>query len=212
MHRMFSALGLIFGLLLTAGLSAGAQVPDDCRISAETLAGIRLMLTAEDSGIFFEIWTHEEIACACIDLYYNDPSDAGFHDRVITGAVVLLGMTEDPRAVPVLIDAIDTHPPQALYALGNFPTVEALNALVAHVCDENPEARENAAEGLRRMPPSPSDAIPDGWQEALAAAIDEVDAWLPHENEADFILYFYDARSNLSELLEAATAGSAGTE
>lgn len=202
MHRMLRIFTVSIALLIiTAGISS-AQIPSDCEISPDTLAGIRQMLTAPDNGIFFDIWTREEIACACIHLYYNDPPDANYHDRVIAGAVVLLGKTEDPRAVPVLIDAIDTHGPQALYALGNFPTVEALLALKEYIGDEDPELRDNAAEGLRRMP-APG-KIPTGWKDALKSAINEIESWLPNEDEPTLREYFQDALKNLKTLLTKA--------
>ncbi len=197
--------------LLLSG-PAVASVPDDCELPDDTMADIRLLLTAEDNGPFFELWTHEELACAAIDIYYNDPEDAGYHDRVVAGAVVLLGMTEDPRAVPVLIDAIDTHAPQALYALGNFPTVESLHALVSHIQDADVSARENAAEGLRRMWSPQPDAMPDGWSEALEEAIEEVETWIEEEPEWDVVEYFEDALENLEELLESAEVVPSGEE
>jgi hypothetical protein len=199
LYRPIIATTWLLSMLLI--LPTYAQVPPDCEISDDVLQGIRQMLTAEDNGLFFEIWSNEDIACACIELYYNDPPDAFLHDRVITGAVVLLGMTGDPRAVPVLIDAIDTHPPQALYNLGNFPTVNALNALTAHVRDENPEARENAAEGLRMMGAPPEGEMEDGWLDALISARDEVGDWMLIEPEADFRDYFIDAYTNLEHLI-----------
>ncbi|MFH1676269.1 MAG: hypothetical protein ABIC40_04510, partial [bacterium] len=152
MRRIVSIIFLVAIALLVGGSILFAQVPNDCKVDPGTVADIRRMLTAEDNGLFFEMWTNEEIVCSCIDLYYNDPPDAFIHDRVITGAVVLLGMTGDKRAVPVLIDAIDRYPAQVLYNLGNFPTIDSLNALVENIDSENLEARDNAAEGLRRMP------------------------------------------------------------
>lgn len=209
---LFSIVTVSVLILLASVSTARAQVPADCRIGADTVAGIRQMLTAEDNGLFFEIWTSEELACACIEIYYNDPPDAFMHDRVVTGAVVLLGQTGDPRAVPVLIDAIDTHPAQALYNLSNFPTVDALNALVAHIRDENDEARENAAEGLRNMRVPSSDEIEEGWGDALEAALDEVGDWMIEEPVPDIRDYFLDDHANLESLLEAATAAAGAVD
>jgi len=209
MHRLLTIVSIFLGLMLTMASTAAAQGVTPCQVSDETVAAIRQMLTAPDNGIFFDIWTREEIACACIELYYDDPQDAPFHDRVIAGAIVLLGKTEDPRAVAVLIDAIDSHGPQALYALGNFPTVEALNALVANVRNDDPESRENAAEGLRHMPAPPDNAIPDGWVDALKAAIDEVGDWMMIEPEPTFKDYFLDAHYNLTQLLAQAQSATA---
>ncbi len=208
MHRGFLILTLTFCFILIPVLPVSANVPDNCDLPDSTLADIRQMLTAEDNAIFFEIWTYDEIFCACVDIYYNDPEDADFHDRVMNGAIVLLGRTEDPHAVPVLIDAIETHGPQALYALGNFRTVESINALVEHISDEDGSNRENAAEGLRNMLP-PADK-PDGWTEALTNAIDAVSAWIDQEPDWDIAIYFEDALVNLEFLLENAQA-SAGT-
>ena len=205
-HRWLSIIVIPAALLIFGVSGASGQVPSDCQLPADTVAGIRQMMTAIDNAMFFELWTSEEIACACIDIYYNDPPDADFHDRVVLGAVALLGKTGDPRAVPVLIDAIDTHGPQALYALGNFPTVDALNALTANVRNDDFGLRENAAEGLRHMP-APSD-IPDGWQEALEAAIQEVSDWLPNETDPDFRGYFNDALDNLTQLLDQAKSSA----
>jgi hypothetical protein len=201
-YRLFLPVLLILGFAVTVL----AQVPSDCAVSDDVYYGIRRMLTAYDNGTFFEIWTPEEIACACIEIYYNDPVDADFHDAVITGAVALLGKTNDRRAVPVLIDAINTHPAQALFNLGNFPTVDAINALTAHVRDENPEARENAAEGLRHMRAPSVSEMEDGWATALESAIDEVGDWMLVEDEPTFREYFLDAYSNLQNLIESSKA------
>jgi HEAT repeat protein len=163
------------------------------------------MLSAPDNQVFFDLWSVDEITCACIELYYNDPPTADFHNHVIRGAVVLLGETGDPRAVPVLIDAIDTHGPQALYALGNYSTVEALNALVDNIRNDDPSNRENAAEGLRRMQ-APSDGIPDGWVQALETAADKVGEWMAIEPDSSLKGYFVDAHTKLKKLLEQARA------
>jgi len=200
----------LLGQLLTAVSPACADVPPDCNLSPDTVAEIRLYLTAEDNVPFLDMWTAGELVCATIDIYYNDPEDAYLHDRVLTGAVVLMGMTGDSRAVPVLIDAIDTHPSQALYNLGNFPTVDALNALVANVRNEDDEARENAAEGLRRMQAPATGEVEDGWAEALDAALVEVGEWMIQEPVEDFRNYFLDAYANLENLQETAQT-SAGT-
>ncbi len=192
------------GLLLLFITPAGATVPPDCNLAPEVVAEIRLYLTAEDNVPFMDMWTPGELVCASIDIYYNDPVDAHLHDRVLTGAVVLMGMSGDSRAVPVLIDAINTHPSQALYNLGNFSTVEALNALVANVRNEDDEARENAAEGLRRMQAPLSGDIEDGWNDALDAALTEVGEWMIQEPVEDFRNYFLDAYANLENLREAA--------
>ena len=209
MHRSFQILATALGLLLITISTSTAQVPSDCTVSSDTVARIRQMLTAPDNATFFDLWSTQDIACACIDIYYNDPPSAMFHNQVVRGAIVLLGQTADPRAVPVLIDAIDTHGPQALYALGNFPTVEALKALTANVRNEDDESRENSAEGLRRMSPPKAGEIPDGWSAALKAAIKEVEAWLPKEKEPTFLDYLKDARENLKKLLtQAASAGT----
>jgi hypothetical protein len=204
---------LISMVLLTISIQpVRSQVPEGCDVSAGVKADIRQMLTAEDNGVFWGIWSDNDIVCACIDIYYNDPEDAFLHDRVVAGAVVLLGQSGDPRAVPVLIDAIETHPAQALYNLGNFSTVEALNALAANVGNDDVEARDNCAEGLRRMlsPDHPSEA--DGWTEALQAAIDAVDAWIVEEPETDIREYYVDALINLEQLMETATVEVSGTE
>ena len=212
MRRMLFGIPLtLLMMLILLGSQVSAQDRGDCEISDDALAGIRQMLTAEDNQVF-DAWSTGEIVCACIEIYYNDPPDAHLHDAVVTGAIVLLGNTGDLRAVPVLIDAIDTHPPQALYNLGNFPTVDALKALTAHVRDDNIEARENAAEGLRRMPAPSSTVIEDGWLDALQEARDEVVAWIELEPEPDFRDYFIDAYNNLDRLIEhALAAGGAGT-
>lgn len=200
---------LIFTLLIQPG---AAQVPGDCETTAGVMVDIRQMLTAEDNGIFFGIWSDDDIVCTSIELYYHDPEDAYRHESVVMGAVVLLGQTGDPRAVPVLIDAIETHPAQALYNLGNFSTVEALNALTANVRNEDFEARDNCAEGLRRMESPMGPVYEDGWVEALEAALEEVSGWITEEPELDIRDYYLDAYINLELLLETASAAPAGTE
>ncbi|MCX6644815.1 MAG: HEAT repeat domain-containing protein [bacterium] len=201
--------------ILTLGIlsqPAFAQVPSDCDVSAGVKVDIRQMFTAEDNGVFWDIWSHDDIVCTCIDLFYNDPVDAFLHGRVVAGAVVLLGQSEDPRAVPVLIDAIDTYPSQALYNLGNFSTVEALNALTANVRNEDVEARDNCAEALRVMKSPDGPVFETGWVDALQVAIDEVSAWITEEPELDIRDYYVDAFINLGQLLDTATTGVSGTE
>jgi len=211
MHRAL-LISTVIALFLAGAVSpVFADIPDDCDLDTNTLLGIRQMLTAEDNGDF-SYWTPEELACACITLYYADPVDDDFNERVAAGAVVLLGMTEDPRAVPVLIDAIDTHPAQALYNLGNFPTVESLTALTENIRNEDDEARENAAEGLRRMPVPNPDDVSEEWVEALETAIGEVSDWIPEEPEPWFREYFEEAYDNLTALHESATQAVSGVE
>jgi len=193
-------------LLLLLIVPSFAQDTGDCEISDAVVANVRLYLTAEDNVPFFDIFTVDEITCACIDLYRNDPVDAPFHDRVIAGAVVLLGQTGDPRAVPTMIDAIETHPSQALYNLGNFSTVDSLNTLVANIRNLDDESRESAAEGLRQLKVPVE--IEDGWVTALENAIAEVGDWMTQEPVPDFQLYFIDAYANLQFLLENATSTS----
>jgi hypothetical protein len=203
MHRLLYGLLVLLFIPMTL-LALPASATEDCEVSPDIVAGVRLLLTGEDATGYFDIWSPDEIACACIEIYYNDPEDGNYHDRVVTGAVVLLGQTGDPRAVPVLIDAIDTHPAQALYNLGNFPTVDAVNALAAHVGDENFEARENAAEGLRNMLPPGDEDMEDGWVDALDNAISVVSEWIPDEPEEDIREYFVDALTNLQNLKQSA--------
>jgi HEAT repeat protein len=208
MFRRFIPFLSALTIILTAA-PAMADIPVDCRISPDTLADIRQMLTAEDNALF-DLWTAEELFCACATIYYTDPEDADFHDRVMNGAVVLLGQCGDPRAVGVLIDAIETHPAQALYALGNYSTPESVNALVAHIRDDDGSARENAAEGLRNMQ-APSE-IPEGWEAALSDAIAAVDDWIDEEPFYDVKEYFMDAKANLEELLTKAQSASSSTQ
>ena len=205
MRRLLSITVLILTIGVGGFINGNVRAAADSQISSDKLAAIRQMLTAPDNGVFFELWSVDDIVQACIELYYNDPPTAEYHNRVVNGAVILLGETGDPRAVPVLIDAINTHGPQALYALGNFPTVEALNALVDNVRNDDPSNRENAAEGLRRMQ-APSDGIPDGWVQALENAVEKVGEWVPLEPDASLIDYFADAHTNVKKLLEQARA------
>ncbi len=195
---------LCLGLAVFIAMPYPASADTDCDLGDDVLQDIRRMLTAEDNGIFFEIWTPEEIYCACYEIYYNDPVDAFFHDRVVTGSVVLIALTGDERAVPVLIEAIDTHPSQALYNLQHFATVESVEALTANVRNEDFQARENAAEGLRHMiAPGTNE---DGWIEVLELARDEVAEWILIEPETDIRDYFLDAHANLEILIDSATA------
>lgn len=204
----------ILAILILAAFSfpAFADVPPDCNVPAGVKVDIRQMLTAEDNGIFWEIWSIDDIVCTCIDLYYNDPADAFLHDRVVAGAIVLLGQSGDPRAVPVLIDAIATHPSQALYNLGNFSTVEALDALTANVRKDDVEARDNCAEALRMMQSPEGPIFEDGWVDALERALDEVGDWMLVEPEEDIRLYYIDAYINLVQLMDSATVGVSGAD
>lgn len=199
----------VLGILIQPAL---ADIPEDCDVPAGVKADIRQMLTAEDNAVFWEIWSNDDIVCTCIDLYYNDPVDAFLHDRVVAGAVVVLGLSGDERAIPVLIDAIETHPAQALYNLGNFSTVASLEALTANIRNDNFEARDNCAEGLRRMASPQGPDFEEGWVEALEAAIEEVSAWVDEEPELDIRDYYVDALANLEELLDIATADVMGAE
>lgn len=192
---MITAMLLVSGAAYSQSIS-GAATGDPVR-------DIRLMLTAPDNGMF-EFWSTDEIVNAVIEIYYNDPVDADFHEQVVYGAVVLAGKTGDDRVLDMLIDAIDTHPTAALYALGNFPNVKALNALVGSIRLEDPSARENAAEGLRMMgAPSEIEDV-DAWVAALDHGIAELTSWIAVEPEWDVKEYFQDARGNLQLMRQKA--------
>ena len=189
--------------LLIINLAPVMAQDNPCEISQQVVLEIRQLLTAPDNVPFTDIFSGEVLACAAIEIINDDPVDDEFHERVITGAVVLLGQSGDPRAIPALIDAIDLRPAQALYNLGNFSTVDSLNALVANIRNEDDEARESAAEGLRQLkvPDDPE----DGWVDALNNALTEVGDWMTQEPVPDFQLYFIDAYANLQHLHDAAT-------
>jgi len=200
----------IFLVALTSPLIA--QDNAGCNIGDDVFNDIRRMFTAEDNGKFFELWSDHELYCACYEILYNEPEDAWLHDRVAVGAVVIISQTSDPRAVDVLIDQIDKYPAQALYNLSRWPTVASVNALSDNIRNENVEARENAAEGMRNMRVPLDSEIEDGWVDALKAAMDEVSVWMLVEPEPDVADYFLDAHTNLANLLNRATSALSNVE
>lgn len=185
-------------LVLLPIKSATAQEHNEF-VTGDYVSDIRLMLTAPDNNRF-DFWTVDEIIGACTWLYYNDPEDAYKHGQVVAGAVIQLGKTGDPRVIPVLIDAVDTHAPQALYALGGYPTDEVMEVLTANIRNEDVSARDNVAESLRRI--VNPDEITDEWTDAVETALAEVESWLIEESDYDIAEYFLDAKINLETLLE----------
>jgi len=209
-RTLFTIITITFMFLVALTSPLLAQDNAGCNIGDDVLQDIRRMFTAEDNGKFFELWSDHELYCACYEILYNEPEDAWLHDRVAVGAVVIISQTSDPRAVDVLIDQIDKYPAQALYNLSRCPTVASLSALTANVRNEDVEARENAAEGMRNMRVPLDSEIEDGWVDALKAAMDEVSVWMLIEPEPDVAEYFLDAHTNLANLLERAAEGNSG--
>jgi len=205
MRRTLLTILTILTLTLIALVSpAFATVDIDCELDDGTFQDIRQMFTAEDNGMFFEFWSEEELFCACVEILYHEPTDEWLHERVALGAIVLISQINDPRTIDVLIDKIDAYPAQALYNLHRWPTVDSLNALSENIRNENVEARENAAEGLRLMT-APYGDIENGWVETLEAALEEISAWILLEPEPDVLDYFLDAHANMEILLEGAS-------
>jgi len=206
-RTLYTILTITVTLMIALASPVFAQETFDCDEYLGVFPEIRQMFTAEDNGLYFEIWTEEEIFCACVEILYNEPEDAWLHERAALGAMVIISRTSDERVVDILIDQIDKYPAQALFNLYQWPTVDSVNALAANVGNENFEARENAAEGLRNMV-VPFGDVEDGWADALQNAIDEVSEMITLEQDQDILGYFLDAHANLENLLEKAEAAS----
>jgi hypothetical protein len=105
----------------------------------------------------YTIFIGEDLCTSLIYLIEND--DTEIRDRVVRRALCALPDTGDERAVEYLIEYIDDHPLDCLYGLGDFPTPESCDALMAHLDDDDEFNRRYAAQSLGNLDFTVSDEM-----------------------------------------------------
>jgi len=112
---------------------------------------VRLMLTAPDNQRF-DHWDQESLIKVLVDIVTNDPEDAMYHDRVVSGALKVLGSMNVPEAIPLLINNLDTYTTTCLFWLGTYADPDAVSAIVGYLGDDDPSVRYEAAAALGTIP------------------------------------------------------------
>lgn len=136
-------------LLVILILAATVMVLAPISVNAEGLPVtnvefIRKLLLQPDND--FSIFDKTELCNAFIYLIEYDDNDV-----VVEHAVASLWVTEDERAIPILIENIENYPLHCLYGLGYFSTPKSCNALLAHIGDDDEFNRRFAAQSLGKL-------------------------------------------------------------
>jgi HEAT repeat protein len=89
------------------------------------------------------------------DLYRDNPREPLLRFY----AIQLMGFSEEPAAIPMVIDALDDHDPavraEACRALEDLRAKEAIPLLKARTDDLDPEVRRSAREALEALGENP---------------------------------------------------------
>jgi HEAT repeat protein len=112
---------------------------------------VRQMLTAFDNQDF-TIFDQDQLVESLIEIIENDPADAPYHDRVVGGALAVLGELRAEGAVDLLIEHLDSYTTTCLYWLGTYATSESILAIVEYLGSDDPSVRYEAAAALSTIP------------------------------------------------------------
>lgn len=131
-------------IILTVPIAEVSAVPTDVN-------SVRLMLTAFDNQDF-TIFDEEQLVESLIEIIENDPADAPYHERVVGGALVVLGELRAEGAVDLLIEHLDSYTTTCLYWLGTYAYPESIDAIVEYLGSDDPSVRYEAAAALGTIP------------------------------------------------------------
>jgi len=145
---------------------------------------VRLMLTAPDNQDF-SIFESESLANALVEIIEDDPVDADYHDRVVAGALVVLGEMHPPDTVDVFIGKLDEYTTTCLYWLGTFASPDAVEAIAGYLDNDKPSIRYEAASALGTVPLADIDEENENEEltEALNSATEILQARLEVEED-----------------------------
>lgn len=161
---------------------------------------VRRMLTAPDNQVF-DMWDQDSLVEVLIEIIENDPVDAPYHDRVINSALVVLGSTNVPEAVPVLIDNVDEYTNPCLYWLGTYAEPEAVDTIVGFLGDEDASVRCEAATALSTIPVELNVAgteVDEELMTSIEAAVEGLGFRLEVESDTSVIDALNEALEHLS--------------
>jgi HEAT repeat protein len=134
---------------------------------------VRQMLTAFDNQDF-SIFEEDGLIDSLIEIIETDPVDAPYHDRVIRGALSVLGELQVPEAVDILIGHLDAYPTTCLYWLGTYATPESIEAIGSYLDNEDASVRYEAANALGTIPLDDIGVEVENPDEELITSIDNV--------------------------------------
>ena len=167
------------------------------------VTGVRQMLTAVDNQDF-SIFDEEYLIDSLVEIIETDPADAPFHERVIRGALAVLGELHAPEAVDLLIENLDDHTTTCLYWLGTYAATESIEAISEYLDDEDESVRYEAASAMGTIPlDDPAIGVSVNEEEFASVvqdAIALIDAQLVVEDDVDVIVALTEAREHLSQL------------
>ncbi|MCX6647319.1 MAG: HEAT repeat domain-containing protein [bacterium] len=170
------------------------------------VTGVRQMLTAFDNQDF-SIFDEESLITSLVEIIVNDPVDAEYHDRVVRGALAVLGELHAPEAIGLLIDNLDTHTTTCLYWLGTYATTDSIEAIAEYLGNEDPSVRYEAASALGTIPldefstgVSGEVNVPVEITDAVKAVMELINSRLDVEDDTDVIAALTVAKDHLSEL------------
>ncbi len=151
-------------------------------------ASVRRCLTVPD-GMDLSFFEPDSLIPVLIDIVENDPVDAPYHDRVVSGALKTLGEMHVPETVDLLISNLDNYTTTCIYWLGTYSDSIALDSIVNYIQDEDPSVRYEAATALAGFPDSeeltPGGSIDNQMPDSLHHAITVLQAQLEVETDTD---------------------------
>ena len=170
-------------IILTVPIAQVSAVPTDVN-------SVRQMLTAFDNQDF-TIFDEELLVESLIEIIENDPADAPYHDRVVGGALAVLGELRAEGAEDLLIEHLDSYTTTCLYWLGTYATPESIDAIVEYLGSDNPSVRYEAAAALGTIPlegltPGAVD-VEEDLLDAVNEAVGAINSRLEIEDDEDII-------------------------
>lgn len=189
-------------ILTTIAFLIFSLIPGNAIAGTTDTADVRFMLTAFDNQDF-SIFEEGSLIESLVEIIETDPIDAPHHDRVIRGALAVLGELHAPEAVDLLIENLDIHTTTCLYWLGTYAEMASIEAIVEYLDDEDASVRYEAAAALGTVPFSDIDIsvidTGDGILKTVDEALDKIESQLAVEDDGDVILALIEAREHLSE-------------
>ena len=161
---------------------------------------VRRMLTAPDNQ-YFDLWDQDSLVEVLIEIIANDPVDAEYHERVVSSALKVLGSTNVPEAVPVLIENIDDYTTPCLYWLGTYAAPDAVNTIVEVLDDGDESVRCEAATALGMIPIMENVSgieVDEEFMTSIDLAKNALSAQLEVETDTDVIAALNTALEHLS--------------
>ena len=160
---------------------------------------VRRMLTIPDNQNF-DAWDQDSLVDVLIEIIANDPVDAMYHERVVSSALKVLGSTNVPEAVPVLIENIDTYTTACLYWLGTYGEPDAVNTIVEFLDNDDESVSCEAAAALGTIPIAENMSgieVDEEFMTSISLAIIVLETRLDVETDPDVVIALNKALEHL---------------